>query len=179
MLCFCSFHPKYIEEAIPYGQALHIHRNSSDEEQGVGHLKVLKDALIRMGYNAQLIDCQFGYATAKIHNDLLRRQTQDMTDRAPFIVQYFPGAEELRHVLHSLQHVIDDDEHLAKIIPTPPLLAFKQPPNLKQTIIRNKRSSVQDNVDYNITQPCHGNLCKTCQIINIDTTITHGNTTHH
>eukprot|EP00061_Rhincodon_typus_P014512 g41572.t1 len=49
---------------------------------------------------------------------------------------YCPRAEKLRHVLRSLQHVIVDDERHAKIIPTPLLLALKQPPNFKQTIIR-------------------------------------------
>eukprot|EP00061_Rhincodon_typus_P013021 g39124.t1 len=94
-----------------------------------------------------------------------------MSDRVPFVVQYFPGAEKLRHVLRSLQHIIDDDEHLTKVIRTPPILAFKQRPNLKQTIVHSKLPSLQDNIDHNTTQPCHGNLCKTCQIIDKNTTI--------
>eukprot|EP00061_Rhincodon_typus_P003744 g20869.t1 len=132
MLHFSSFHPKHIKTAIPYRQTLRIHRICSNEEEHDGHLKVLKDTLMGTGYNAQLIDRQFQCATARNHNDLLRRQTQDMTDRVPFIVQYFPGVEKLGHVLHSLQHIINDNEYLTKIFPTPPLLTFKQPPNLKQ-----------------------------------------------
>eukprot|EP00061_Rhincodon_typus_P007014 g28260.t1 len=50
---------------------------------------------------------------------------------------YFPGAGKLHHVLYSLQHVIDDNKHLAKIIPTPPLLTFKQPPNLRPSLTAN------------------------------------------
>jgi len=53
-----------------------------------------------------------------------------------------------RHLLRNLQRVIDDDEHLAKASPTCPLLAFKQPPNLKQTIVRSKLPSLQ-NSDHN------------------------------
>ena len=114
--------------------------------------------------------------TAKNRTDLLRRQTRDTVDRVPFVVQYFPGAEKLRH-LRSLQHVIDEDEHLAKAIPTPPLLAFKQPHNLKQTIVRSKLPSLQENND-DTTQPCHSNLCKACQIINTDAIISRENTIH-
>eukprot|EP00061_Rhincodon_typus_P012443 g38184.t1 len=44
MLHFSIFHPKYVKEAIPYGQALHVHRICSDEEECDRHLKVLKDA---------------------------------------------------------------------------------------------------------------------------------------
>eukprot|EP00061_Rhincodon_typus_P003010 g19070.t1 len=112
-------------------------------------MKLLKDAIIGTGYDVQLIVHQFQCATAKNHNDLLRRQTLDTSDRVPFIAQYFMGAEKLHHVLHSLQHIIDDDEHLAKIFPTPPLLTFKQPPNIKQTIVCSKLPSLQDNIDHN------------------------------
>eukprot|EP00061_Rhincodon_typus_P019058 g48499.t1 len=62
--------------------------------------------------------------------------------------------EKLRYVFRSLQHVIDDNKPLAKIIPVPPLFAFKQLPNLKQTIIHSKLPSFQDNIDHNATQPC-------------------------
>eukprot|EP00061_Rhincodon_typus_P006342 g26890.t1 len=177
MLQFSSFHPKHIiKKAIPYRQALRRHRICSDEEKRDGHLKVLKDALIGTGYEAQLIGTGKQCATAKNRNYLLRRQTRDMTDRVSFVVHYFLGAEKLRHVL---QHIINDDEHLAKIFPMPPLLTFKHPPNLKQIIVRSKLPSLQDNIDHNTTQPCHGNLCKTCQIITMETTTTCRNTTHH
>jgi len=114
----------------------------------------------------------------KNHTDLLRRQTRDTADRVPFVVQYFPGAEKLHLLLRSLQHVIDNDEHLAKAIPTRPLLVFKQLPNLKQTIVRSKLPSLQENSDHDAIQPCHGNLCKMCRIIDKETTITRENTTH-
>eukprot|EP00061_Rhincodon_typus_P011114 g35898.t1 len=122
-----------------------------------------------------MLNSSIASSTVKNCNDLLRRQTQDTTDRVPFVIQYFPGVEKLRHVLHSLQHAINDDEHLANIFVTPSFLTFKQPPNLKQTIVRSELPSLQDNIDRNTTQPCHGNRCKTCQIINMDTTVTCGN----
>eukprot|EP00061_Rhincodon_typus_P003389 g19965.t1 len=125
-----------------------------------------------MGYDAQLIDHQFRHASIKNCNNLLKTDTRGTSDRVPFVVQYFPAVEKLCHVLHSLQHIIDDDEHLTNIFPMPPLLAFKQPPNLKQTIVCSKLPSLQDNINHNTVQPCHGNLCKTCQITDMDTTIT-------
>eukprot|EP00061_Rhincodon_typus_P000729 g12587.t1 len=82
-------------------------------------------------------------------------------DRVPFILQYFPRSEKLLQVLHSLQHIIDDNEHLVRIFPTFPLLTFKQPPNLKQTIAHSKLPNLQDNINHNTIQHCHGNLCKT------------------
>eukprot|EP00061_Rhincodon_typus_P004621 g23024.t1 len=118
MLHFSSLHPKQMKTAIPYGQALCVHRICLDEEERDGLLKVFKEALIRMKYNAQLIDRQFQHATARDHNDLLRRQTHDTSNRVPSIIQYFPGVERLRHALHSLQHVIDSEIHLSQILDT-------------------------------------------------------------
>ncbi|XP_078083736.1 uncharacterized protein LOC144503102 [Mustelus asterias] len=178
MLHFSSFHPKHVKEAIPYGQALRIHRICSVKEDRNRNLQTLKDALIRAGYGARLIDRQFRRATAKNRTNLLRKQTRDTADRVPFVVQYFPGAEKLRHLLRSLQHVINEDKHLAKVIPTPPLLAFKQPHNLKQTIVRSKLPSFQENSDHGTTQPCHSNLCKACRIIDTDVIISRENTIH-
>eukprot|EP00061_Rhincodon_typus_P009903 g33749.t1 len=170
-----------ITRFAPQYANIFMHKFEQDffTEEHDGHLKILKDDHIGTGYEAQFIVRQFRSATAKNHNNLLRRQTQDTTNRVHFGVQYFPGVERLHYLLHSLQHVINDDEHATKIIHTPPLLTFKQPPNLKQTIVCSKVPSLQYSIDYNTTQPCHGNLCKTCQIIDMDTTITHGNTNHH
>ncbi|XP_060706933.1 uncharacterized protein LOC132832794 [Hemiscyllium ocellatum] len=140
MLHFSSFHPKHTKTAIPYGQALRVHQICSDEKERDGHLEVLRDALTRTGNDAQLIERQFQHATARNRNDLLRRQTCAATNRVPLVVQYFPGVEKLRHVLRDLQHIINEDEHLSKTLPTPPLLALKQPPNLKQIIVRSRVS---------------------------------------
>eukprot|EP00061_Rhincodon_typus_P018956 g48357.t1 len=74
---------------------------------------------------------------------------QDTSDRVLFVVCYFLGVEKLCHVLRSLQHIIDDDEHLAKLFPVPPLLTFKQPPSLEQTIVRSNLPSNQDNSSHN------------------------------
>eukprot|EP00061_Rhincodon_typus_P003994 g21500.t1 len=118
--------------------------------------------------------CRYTGSAQMMRNimDAWRKQTRDTTDRVPFVIQYFSRAEKLSHVLRSLQHVIDDDKHVAKIFPMPPLLVFKQPSNLKPTIVCSKLPSLQDNFDHNTTQPCRGNLCKTCQIFDMDTTIT-------
>eukprot|EP00061_Rhincodon_typus_P012719 g38626.t1 len=143
----------------------------------------------------------FRHGLAKNRNNLLRRQTWDTTERVPFVIQYFTGAEKLGYVLHSLQHVIDDGEHLIRAMPTPPILLFKQPHDqkdvdalemlqkrftrmlpgilaVKQVWLDWQTIQLQENRDYNTAQLCHGNLCKACQINDMDSTITHENTCH-
>eukprot|EP00061_Rhincodon_typus_P011036 g35760.t1 len=144
-----------------------MHRICSDEEERDGHLKVLKDALIRTGYDAELID-------RKCHSEKpLQRQTQDTTNRVLFAIQYFPRAEKLRHVLCSLQHVVDDNEHLAKIIPTPPKnhQTLNRPlPTANHPAFR----ATSTKSPYNLVMATSAS-----QIIDMDTTITCGNTIYH
>eukprot|EP00061_Rhincodon_typus_P017530 g46254.t1 len=92
--------------------------------------------------------------------NLLRRQTWDASNRVPFVVQYLLGAEKQHHVLRSLQHIVDDNERLTNIFPTPPLLTFEQPPNLKQTIIRSKLPSLQDSIDHNTVMATSARLVR-------------------
>eukprot|EP00061_Rhincodon_typus_P004780 g23419.t1 len=179
MLHFSSFHPKHIKTAIPYGQALCIHGICSDEEECDRHLNVLKDALIRTGYDAQFFDHQFRRATVKNRNDLLRRQPQKRLIGYPSSSSTSLERRSYAMFFAAFNTLSMTMSTSPRSSPTPPLLAFKKPPNLKQTTVRSKLPSLQDNIDHNSIQARHGNLCKTCQIMDMDTTITHGNTTHH
>eukprot|EP00061_Rhincodon_typus_P010579 g34970.t1 len=138
-----------------------------------------------MGYEVQIIDRQFRCVTVKNHNDLLRRQTRDMTNST----LHCPVLWTCRNSATMDQLKQEGGNHAmffaafsmsamtANILPRPsPHL--KQQPNLKKTIVRSKLPSLQENSNYDNKQPCYGNLCKTCQIIDMDTTITFGNTTH-
>eukprot|EP00061_Rhincodon_typus_P017514 g46232.t1 len=93
VICSYGSCPEMLMNSVQHGQVLRIDRICSDEEESNGHLKVLKDTLVRMGYDAQLIDRQFRHATAKNCNDLLRTQAQDTTNRISFVIQYFSGVE--------------------------------------------------------------------------------------
>eukprot|EP00061_Rhincodon_typus_P010113 g34149.t1 len=68
------------------------------------------------------------------------------------------------------------DNHINKFQPT---IRLTMDYSLESTIVCSKLPSLQDSINHNTIQPCHGNLSKTCQIIVMDTTITCGNTTHH
>eukprot|EP00061_Rhincodon_typus_P010005 g33935.t1 len=166
MLHFSRFHSKHIKEAIPYRQALCIHRTCSDEEESDRHLKVLKDTLLRTGYDAQLINRQFRHATAKNRNNILRRRAQDATERVCFVAQYFPERRNYGRFFAAFNM----SSITMSISPRSSLHFDFSPSNNCQ--ILNKLPSLQDNIDHNTYQPCNGNLCKTCQIINMDITIT-------
>eukprot|EP00061_Rhincodon_typus_P009621 g33259.t1 len=128
-------------------------KHYASANKGKYHIWFLNNFVYQSNYVKGLVDIHtkvpliFTAPQLKSYNDLLGRQTQDTTDRDPFIIQYFPGVEKLRHVLHRLTYVIDDNKHLTKVIPMPPLLIFKQPPNHYRPLLAG--NCVQQNIDHN------------------------------
>ena len=179
MLHSSSSHPRHVKDAIPYGQALRIHRICSDTRDREKHLLELQNILQRSGYQGENIRRQFSKATSHKREELLvRRDRQADSDRVPFVATYFPGAEGLRRGLKRFQHLLDNDERLAKALPSPPILAFRQPPNLRRLLIRSKFHSMEQQ-PQNSVQPCGKARCCTCAAICTETAVIRKQVTFH
>ena len=95
------------------------------------------------------------------------------SERVPYVVQHFPSADNLRKVLRSLQHLLDDDTRLREVFPQRPILAIRQPPNLKQTLVRSKLPEMGTVAAGPTTVPCNSSRgCKTCNMIDRNDTAT-------
>ena len=176
LLRYSSFHPSHIRDSIPYSQALRYHRNCTDPDDRDSHLNELRQALKRNGYNANLINRQFRRAIQKDRNDLLARVNgRTSSDRTPLIVTYHPHLNKLRNITRDLQHIFDEDPILSCIFPEPPILAFRQPPNLKNMLVRSRLSFVGEDDLRGSIQPCGHARCKTCPIICRDVSIKRNN----
>ena len=179
LLHFTSSHPRQVKQAIPYSQALRVHRICTDAEDRDQHLQQLETALLHSGYRGDAIREQFDRPTNTPRTDLLtRRQSSSADDRVPFVVEYFPGAERLRRGLQRLQHLIDEDSYLSEVFPHPPLLSFRQPSNLKQRLVRSKLPTVTPDEPGSV-RPCNAPRCLTCNIICTDVTVSRDSTTLH
>ncbi|KAG9460520.1 hypothetical protein GDO78_021300 [Eleutherodactylus coqui] len=78
--------------------------------------------------------------------------------RVPLVVTYNSQLEELRKTAKKLHHTLHKDGRLTTIFPDPPLLCYRQPPNLRNFIIRSALSSDTQKGTY----PCNVRSCKTC-----------------
>ena len=171
-----SSHPHHVKDAIPYGQALRIHRICSNPEDRKKHLGELEQKLLQSGYRRKAIRKQFNRATTHDREELLIRRQKESTDRVPFVTTYFPGAEQLRKGIRKLQHLLEDDLRLSQALPKPPVLAFRQPPNLRKALVKSKFSTGRETANV---QPCNHARCLTCPTINTETTVTRGQATNH
>ena len=125
-----------------------------------------------------MVDRQLERAIRVPREELLKRHPRAVGEqfRVPLVTTYFPGAEKLRHILRNLQHILDSDSKCREAFPHRPLLAIRQPPNLRQILVRSK---LPDLTHSNSVQKCCNTKCKTCPVLDTDAAISRDNHTNH
>ena len=106
----------------------------------------------------------------------LTYNTKSSCTRVPLVLTYHPSLEPLRKILRQTHPILSNDEDLKTLFPQPPLLSFKQPPNLRNKLIR---SSATHPTTPNGTFPCQYPRCMTCANIRQGSSITIRGITHH
>ncbi|OCT72086.1 hypothetical protein XELAEV_18035060mg, partial [Xenopus laevis] len=157
-LMYDSFHPDHTKHAIIYSQALCYNRICSDTSERDQHLETLRKDFIDRGYNPRVIDHNIHRATKVSRSQLLKYKQKRDTDRVPLVTTYNPQLKALRKLARDSQGTLEKDNRLHTIFPDPPLLAFRQPPNLRKLLIRSSLSGPTNNG----THPCGRKRCKTC-----------------
>ncbi|OCT92389.1 hypothetical protein XELAEV_18015448mg [Xenopus laevis] len=122
------------------------------------HLKKLKADFINRGYYPIIIDQYIHAATRIPRIHLLQYKQIPEINRVPVVVTYNPQLKTIIKITRDLQGTLHKDEKLKSLFPEPPLLAFRQPSNLKSLITRRALLHPSENGTY----PCGKKQCKTC-----------------
>ena len=95
-LHYKSVHPNALKDSIPYSQALRIKRICSEV---VKHLKDLKDAFIKKGYQSKILDHHFERAMSVDRKTLLESKEKPSTQGSlPLVLTFnkiFPTLKKL------------------------------------------------------------------------------------
>ena len=73
-------------------------------------------------------------------------------------------------------HIMQEDDLLKKLFPSPPLLAFRQTANIGNSIVRSKLPPLDELVGS--VSPCGASRCKACARISNDITFERNNFKH-
>ena len=158
-----SFHPPHTTKSIVYSQALRYNRICSDPETRDRQVKELREAFHARKYNRRMVENQSSKALAIPREQLLQYKDKQPMDRTPLVVTYDPSLVKLRKIARELQPLLDNDPYLSQIFPAPPVIAFRQPPNLRRTLVQSKAFSVN-----NGTFPCQKPRCLLCAAVSND-----------
>ena len=142
----------------------------STEEETNRNLRELKDTFINLNYPKILIDKQISSANKPTRQDLLSYRDKPKNDRTPLVVTYHPCLRKLRNIVSTLQPILESDAALSSAVGGRPLLAYRQPPNLRHLLVSSKMSP-NSRPTPNITVPCEVKRCKLCEHINSSQTI--------
>ena len=135
--------PPHIFASIIFSQALRYKRICSDKEELNLQLTTLKNAFTAFGYKPKTIKNQIIKAMSIPQEALLKYQTKLESYRTHLILTYHPYLRPINKIVTNLQPLLNKDPHLNQIFSAPPLISYRQPPNLKLLLtpasLSNKR----------------------------------------
>ena len=133
-----SCHPPHTFRGIPYSQALRIRRICSQPDEEESHLNALKTNLLKREYNETTINKQIAKAKRQDRSTLLTYKPKKTTNRVPLVTTYNPAFNKIGNIIKQHSHLLEENDHLKNVFPSPPILAFRRPRNLRDLVVNAK-----------------------------------------
>ncbi|XP_048678038.2 transport and Golgi organization protein 2 homolog isoform X2 [Caretta caretta] len=172
-----SFHPDHTTRSIVYSQALRYNRICSNPSDRDKHLQDLRQAFLQLQYPPAEVKKQIDRARRVPRSYLLQDRPNKENNRTPLAVTFSPQLKPLQRIIKDLQPILKDDPTLSQVLGDRPVLAYRQPRNLKQILTNNH---IPHNRTTNPgTYPCNKARCQLCPHIYSGDTITGPNNISH
>ena len=122
--------------------------------------------LLSRNYNKNIVKAATLKASKLNRLEVLKKVGKAQTKRVIMAIRYHPCLTSVSKVLSTHWKTMASDPTLKKVFPAPPMLAFKQPPNLRSMLVRAKLATKSRPSRVNTgTHKC-GKECKLCPYIN-------------
>ena len=131
-----SCHPKHCFKNIPFNQAIRVKQICSTVETTKHRLGDLRHHLKRQGYNDRVIESGFSKTSETNRNDLLEYKEKQINKRVPLVPTYHPFLEKMSGIFRHHWKEIQKCVTLTKLFPEPPVIAFRRPKSIKDTLVR-------------------------------------------
>ena len=159
-----SCHPPHTFKGIPYSQALRVRRICSLPEEEEIHLTNLKDHLIAREYAEDVIDKQINKAKRQDKKSLLTYKPKKKNTRVPLVTTYNPAFNQIHNIVRKHMHLINDDDKLSQVFPSPPIAAFRRPRNIRDLLVNARVKPSPDDTQKGCTK-CTSKKCAVCPFI--------------
>ena len=100
---------------------------------------------------------------------LLQYKPKVKSDRTPLVLTYHPNLKPIHKIVKNLQHFFKTD--LDTIFPLPPLISYRQPPNL-HLLLTSDSSTINKKSFSTGTFLCNSSQCCLCPNIDSRSSIT-------
>ena len=158
---FNSFHPRHIKQSIIYSEFLHCEHVCSNDDVFLNDAtKVYKYFLARQCPFSDILHNLCIVKQIDRHKLLSHTSKQQYKDIC-IVTKFIPNIEHFIQSIKSNYYILNDDGNIGGIFVQPPIYASKQPPNLRQLLIRN--TIAEDEPECN--KPIGIHKCNVCKHI--------------
>jgi acetolactate synthase small subunit len=102
----------------------------------------------------KVIESGFSKASEIDRNDLLEYKEKKINKRVPLVITYHPSLEKISGIVRHHWKEMEKSETLTKLFPKPPVVAFRRPKSIKDTLVRaavSRPSSTVGSVNHVVT----------------------------
>ena len=162
-----SSHPKHILKAIPYGVALRLKRNCSENEFFTKRCEEYSGYLVNQGYPVNLVNDQFSKASLIPRKDLLKQKVKASKSIFPFVTTFNPNLPNLNYIIKKHLHLLESDPKLKEFFPKNSIIpSYRRSKNLKEILAPSKfepRESQNNNSPEGGCFKCDKSRCDLCK----------------
>ena len=162
-----SSHPRHEFKSIPFGVALRLRRNCSEDDFLSNRCKEYKGYLVNQGYPVNLVDNQFLKALTIPRKDLLKQKFRASKKIFPFVTTFNPMLPDLNYIIKKHLHFLASNPRLRELFPKNSIISsYRRSKNLKKILAPSKFESTHS---QRISSPagscfkCDKNKCDLCK----------------
>ncbi len=113
--------------------------------------------LLSRNYNKNIVKAAIEKATNLNRTDIIKKVDKTKTDRVVLALTYHPKLPSVSNIIRKHWQTLSRDQRAKEMFPLPPMIAFKQPPNLKSKLCRATLPKTRQHQKRQITgtKPCN------------------------
>ncbi|XP_067016780.1 uncharacterized protein [Acropora muricata] len=135
---FTSCHAPDVGKGFIKGEALRLLRTNSSEHTFQDNIANFKLRLFERGYPVNLVNNALAEIQFKVRESALKNQNKGRKKILPFVTQYNPAIPNLKKILMSKWHHIENQPLLREIYKEKPIISYKRGKSLKDILVRAK-----------------------------------------
>ena len=131
-------HPSHVTNSISYSLALQIVRICSEPEEREVKMEELRQKLISRNYNRNIVNAAIIKAKCVIRELALQKVVKKKNERVIFVLTFNPRLPSISNIMVRYWRTLTKDKKMLEMFPSPPMVAFRQPSNLKALLCKAK-----------------------------------------
>ena len=135
---FSSCHPPGVRKGFIKGEALRLLRTNSSKNSFEDNIRAFRSRLHVRGYPDNLVNKVLSEVKFEERKPALLQKIRAHKRILPFVTQYHPAVTNLKNVLMSKWHLIQNHPSLSEIYRDPPIISYKRGKSLKDILVRSK-----------------------------------------